>query len=68
MENSEPFNIEPLFAHIDNDIINDLSLSIIHLRHLLDEEEKNSRTLLSENYRLKNEVKIVARRLRKQKC
>ena len=67
MEDSEPFNIEPLFANIEDKIINDLCLSINHLRHLLDEEKKNSRRLLSENYRLKNEVKIVAKRLRKQK-
>ena len=64
---SEPFNIEPLFAHIDDDIIKDLSLSNIHLRYLLDNERKTNKNLLSENFRLKNEIKIVNRKFKKQK-
>ena len=64
---SEPFNIEPLFAHIEDDIIKDLSISVIHLRHLLEEERKNNRTLLSQNFSLKNEVKIINKKFKKQK-
>ena len=67
MEDSEPFNIEPLFANIEKEIYTDLYSTNLYLRHLLEEEKKNCRRLLSENYRLKNEVKIVAKRLRKQK-
>ena len=64
---SEPFNIEPLFANIDDDIIKDLNLSIIHLRHLLDKERSSNRILLSENFRLKNQIKIINRKFKKQK-
>ena len=64
---SEPFNIEPLFAHIDDEIIKDLSLSNIHLRYLLDNERKSNKMLLSENFRLKNELRIITRKFKKQK-
>ena len=64
---SEPFNIEPLFAHIEDEIIKDLYLSNIHLRYLLDMEKKANKGLLTENFKLKNEVKMTSKKLRKQK-
>ena len=67
MENSEVFDIEPLFEHIDDEIIKDLSLSVIHLRYLLDSEKNRNKQLLTENYKLKNEIKITAKRLKHHK-
>ena len=67
MEDSEVFNIEPLFANLEDELIRDLSLSITHLRYLLDCEKRINKELLTENLKLKNVVKINNRKLRKHK-
>ena len=67
MEPSEPFNIKPLFDHIEDDIIKEMSLSIQHLRYVLENEKSVNKALLTENYKLKNELKITATKLKKYK-
>ena len=67
MENSEVFDIEPLFEHIDDEIIKDLSLSVIHLRYLLDSEKNRNKQLLTENFKLKNEIKMSNKRYKHQR-
>lgn len=67
MEDSEPFNIEPLFAGIEDEIIRDLSITIHRLRWIIENIKKDNKKLLSENFRFKNELKIVNSKLRKQK-
>ena len=67
MEDSEVFNIEPLFSNLEDEMIHDMHLSIIHLRYLLDCEKRINKELLVENLRLKNQIKISNHKLRKHK-